>query len=667
MNYIISFDIASLVILLIFLVYMLAQRQTRDRANLILLQLVVVCIVATIGEIVFATLVSSDLTGEPYRTIASIAKYIYFFFHNMVFGFYVLYTYTSFDVWHKYKNNRKLVRFWRVLILIAEGTLLTNIPIKSVFRIDENLIYHRGILIIIFYIIGFTYAIWTFLVIWKYRSMVNMAKRITLFLLYPIVTTSIVIQMFMPKYRVNLFGLALAVMLFMLVVQRQDYRKDPVTGAINFNTGVDRIKSIFIMGKPVTITLIKLVNHSNLQMYLGQEKFGIFLRLMTARLTDIALKHNYPVDVYYLGYGLYAFMSEEYDINSAIPVADDIKESLSEEMTVGDFVVRTDARICIVRCPDDVDEFSTLYTLMTTFHDTMLSKVSNTDPSDEGAAAFDNRDVILYAEHKDDREFMIRNEMSDIIDRALRDGSLKMYYQPIFSTIENRFVSAEALIRLHDEKYGDISPAIFIPMAEANGAIHAIGDFVLQSVLDFISRIDLDRLGLRYVEFNLSASQCIEVDLVDKIMNLIEERGIKPGNISLELTENAADINPAIVDANVWKLHDAGIRFALDDYGTGYSNIKRVTALPVEQVKLDKSFVDEIDNPQMWIVIEDTIAMLKEMGKEILIEGVETEATAAKLSEIDADLLQGCELMQGFLFCKPLPEEEFVEFIKGRL
>ncbi len=651
MNYVVSFDIVALVILSIFLVYMVAQRQTRDRANLILTQIVAMCVVATIGEVLFCFMMKSGASGTGAAVLTNIFKYMYFLTHNMVFGSYVLYTYSSFDIWHKFKNNKLLSRIWWILFATAEIITLSNIIFHGVFTLGSDMEYQRGPLLYSFYVIGFGYASWTFVVIWKYRNMAGPAKRITLFLLYPIVTASVIIQWIYPQIRTDMFGLSVAVMLFMLVIQRQDYEKDPLTGAMNFNAGIDRMKSIFSMGKPVTIILIKLVNHSNLQMYLGQHKFTGFLKEMTGRLADIALRHGYPVDVYYMGNGLYAYLSDVYDINRAIPVAEDIKNSLASEMTTGGFNVRTDARICIVRCPDDVDEFSTLFTLGRTFHNTMV----------------ESNDVIIYAEHKNDREFMIRNEMTDIIDRALKNGNLYMCYQPIYSTVENRFVSAEALIRLHDDKYGDIPPSIFIPMAEENGSIHAIGDFVLQSVLDFISRIDIDRLGLRYVEFNLSASQCIEVDLVDKIMNLIEEKGIRPGNISLELTENAADINPAIVDANVWKLHNAGIRFALDDYGTGYSNIKRVTALPVAQVKLDKSFVDEIDNPQMWIVIEDTIAMLKEMGKEILVEGVETAETASKLSEIDADLLQGCELMQGFLFCRPLKEDEFVEFIENRL
>jgi EAL domain-containing protein (putative c-di-GMP-specific phosphodiesterase class I) len=174
----------------------------------------------------------------------------------------------------------------------------------------------------------------------------------------------------------------------------------------------------------------------------------------------------------------------------------------------------------------------------------------------------------------------------------------------------------------------------------------------------------MNALGLKYIEMNLSASQCIEVDLVDKIKNLMFEYGVDPRFVSFELTEAATDMNPEIVDMNIRKLHEYGVKIALDDYGTGYSNIKRTTGLPIDQVKLDKSFVDMIDDPQMCIVIQDTISMFKEMDKEVLVEGVEEEAVARKFSDLEADLIQGCELMQGFFFCKPIPGPEFLDFIK---
>ena len=173
----------------------------------------------------------------------------------------------------------------------------------------------------------------------------------------------------------------------------------------------------------------------------------------------------------------------------------------------------------------------------------------------------------------------------------------------------------------------------------------------------FMAHADLKKMGLECMEINLSVAQCVETDLVYKVLNTLDKYELDVSRINLEITETAADFDPSMVDRNVNRLSEKGIKFSLDDYGTGYSNIKRVTSLPIDIVKLDKSFVDEMDDPQMWIVIKNTVNMLHEMKKDILVEGVEEEKTLNRFLNL------GCEYIQGYYFSRPLPEKEFVQFM----
>lgn len=651
MNRVIYFDVCAFVILAIFVASLLARRQVRDRANTLLLTIIELATLATLADFVAAFAENYPHLFVNSRIIASAFNYLYFGAQNLIFPMYTLYVYATIDIWHIFKQNMKARIAWWVMLSIEVLLLITNPFTHQVFEITEPAIYYRRPLIACFYLVSSLYALWALGIILKYRSIVRRDKVLTLITLYPIVISGTIVQALFPDILIEMLSISVAVLFFMIVLQKHEYQIDPITGAMKYATSLERITTIFKMHKPITVTLVKVANHSNLRLYLGQSLYNRYLRMLTEALSGIAIKRNYPVDIFYFENGTYAILSDDYDINKAMPVAEDVKKYMENPMNVGEYSVLSDTRICIVRCPEDIEELPTMFAFVTTFHETMG----------------DTKDVMLYAEHRNDRNFMIRNEMDEILKRAINEGLFKMYYQPIYSTVEDRFVGAEALIRLKDEKYGFIPPAVFIPMAENNGDIHAIGDYVLNEVFDFIARNDLDALGLKYIEINLSASQCIEVDLVDKILHMIATKGIDAGKVSLEITETAADINPAIVDANVQKLHEEGIRFALDDYGTGYSNIRRVTSLPVEEVKLDKSFVNELDNPEMWIVIRDTITMLRQMGKEVLVEGVETEEVANRLTQINTDLLQGCELIQGFYFCKPLPEDAFVKFIKDRL
>ena len=170
-------------------------------------------------------------------------------------------------------------------------------------------------------------------------------------------------------------------------------------------------------------------------------------------------------------------------------------------------------------------------------------------------------------------------------------------------------------------------------------------------------------LGIEHIEVNLSVAQCVETELVEKIRNWLEEYNVSPDQLRLEITENAATFNPQIVEKNILKLKEMGINFALDDYGIGYSNIKKVISLPFDVVKLNKTFVDEIDNPNTESLVKDTIHMLKSLGKKVLIEGVETESRADTFMNFRCDKTHGCDYLQGFYFSKPLPETEFVKFL----
>jgi EAL domain-containing protein (putative c-di-GMP-specific phosphodiesterase class I) len=314
---------------------------------------------------------------------------------------------------------------------------------------------------------------------------------------------------------------------------------------------------------------------------------------------------------------------------------------LKESFSLSNLEIRLNSTVCICRLPEDLASYNSLINFTTSFYRTLPEMDQ----------------LIVLSDILNSKDFMMKNEIDEIIKRGIAGKKFRMYYQPIYSIAEDKFVSAEALIRLQDEEFGFVSPAIFIPAAEASGAIHDIGDFVLEDVCRFIHTPQFLNSGLEYVEINLSVTQCIEPKLVEKIRGLISKYQVKTSQINLEITETAVDYDPEITDRNIFSLWNMGFRFSLDDYGTGYSNIKRVVSLPLDIIKFDKSFVDEMDDPKMWIAIVNTVNMLKRMHKKILVEGVEDKRTLERFSDL------GCDYIQGFYFSKPLNEDDFIQFV----
>lgn len=645
MEKILYFDICAILISIIFIVAALIRKNIRGRNNYLMFWIILLVFFSSVGDLGAAIMEDCFVASKWSITLSYLFSYLYFLAHNLIMPLYLFFIYSSIGIWHQFDEKRYLIVIWTALTGLDIAMLLFNLVYPVIFSYDANGHYVRGSMILIFYLVAILLGIWGIVIVIANRKLLRKESVFVLIILYPIVASTIVIQWFFPHSLCEMFGVAISLMFFIIVVQNS---VDPLVGAKRYSSGIENLMKIMETHRPATILLVKMVNNGNILMYLGQDIYNRFLRILSEQFTTYAKEEKFKGDLFYLDYGLYGFLSEEDSLTESYLTAEKIRIFMSQDQRIDEFDILVDARICIVQCPDDFDDFQSIYAFATTFQ-TSLPQTKN---------------ILLYSDFKNQREFRIKRDLEQIMNTAIAENRFQMYYQPIYSTTEHTFVSAEALIWLKDNKYGFIPPNTFLPIAEQNGSIHAIGDFVLRDVMRFISEVNLQDLGLDDIQINLAASQCIESDLVDKVTALLEEYKVAPSQITFELTENAADIDPAIVDNNVRRLSNLGIRFALDDYGTSYSNTKRVTALPISQVKLDKNFVDEVDDPQMWVVIQETIAMLKEMGKEVLVEGVEEEAAARKFIDLKCDLLQGCELIQGFYFCKPLPEEEFVAFIR---
>ncbi len=244
---------------------------------------------------------------------------------------------------------------------------------------------------------------------------------------------------------------------------------------------------------------------------------------------------------------------------------------------------------------------------------------------------------------------------------AIAAGQLSLRYQPVFSIHRGHLVGAEALVRW-DHPDGERGPASFLPTAERTGRIHQIGDLVLRSACEQAARWQEDarRHGghAPVVSVNLSAAELVEPDLVDRVLGVLQDTGLEPRKLCLEVTEGALARDIEGTSARLACLRDAGVRIAIDDFGTGYSSLSYVHRFPFDLLKVDRSFVREMERSERARVLVHGIASLcHELGVQIVLEGVETEA------QLDVATELRCELIQGYLLARP----ETVDRIEQRL
>lgn len=637
---IITFDICSIFILGFLLLSLFLRKMTKGFSNI----LFVILILDVLSSAVFDILCVAGAVYLKSSTLSLIISYVlnysYYIFHNALTPLYLLYVFSICGMWHDLLKKKHIKILYAIPVSVVLVSFVLNPFFKNLFYISEDLQYHRGDYIILLYLASAYFIIFSIVSIIRKRTLISVSKFWVMISLFPINIIGITIQVLFPYVLIETLATAISLLLIYIVVQRPEEGINFETESLNFYAFHDEIKKNFLLKRPMNIIFIEIVNFDAMQKQIRTESLMHFLTDIIKKLTIICTIGE--TEVYYLSSGKFAVVSLKTDENEMFRLAENINIFFHQKAKIGimDFSINT--RICLAKCPQNLPDLDSVLTFGKNLSEVIFEM---------------NKVVYLDVESKTS-EFQIRNQINDILTKAIKNHNFQIYYQPIYDVKEKRFVSAEALVRLNDDHYGFISPNLFILASEKSGAIHQIGDFIFEEVFEFISQPDFKALDLNAVEINLSLAQCIERNLFDKIRRYLENYKIKPQKINFEITETEVEFTRDVSDKNILMLHDYGINFSLDDYGTGYSNLKRLTSLPFDIIKLDKTFADDFENPQMRIIINNTVEMLKKLNKKILVEGVSDKKTLDYFTDLE------CDYIQGFYFSKPLPKTEFINFIK---
>lgn len=632
----ISLDIAALILLIILLVSCIIRKMTSDLTNQIFLVIILCAIAAAIFDIAAVTLdnMNSDRVSLLYTAHGG-----YLITHFLSAPLHLLFVISLTDTWNKLRKNIGLQILLILPLVIMMAAFVANAGSGIVFSVENG--YTRGPAFILMYVMTALYVSYDIIYIICYRKLFSFGKILTISAVIPISMAAMLVQMLVPTALVEMFGGAVSLLIVSIGIQRPEDYIDSFTMLMKYSAYANDMKRAFYNDKHMKIIMLNIGNFRTIQSMMGFDSATQVLRNVAERIREINKKMHGCADLYYLDNGRFRMVFYGRNIDNAEPVAEALNRDLKEKKNFGGLDINLTPYVVLARCPEEITDFKMLMMFGADFHE----KNHYTGQ------------VMKAGELYDSNQLIIQNNIDSIIDRALDEGSFQVYYQPIYSIPHGKFISAEALIRLFDAQYGFISPELLITAAERNGAIHRIGEFVFEQVCQFIASSEFKRLGLDYIEINLSVAQCMNSDLPETLLAIMEKYHVLSDKINLEITETAAAYEQRVLTENLEKLTKAGISFSLDDYGTGYSNMKRVIQMPLKIIKLDKSFVNDNNNPKMWIFLENTVKMIKDMNMEIVVEGVETQEM------LDAFVGLQCDFIQGYFFSKPIPKKDFVAFI----
>ena len=253
-----------------------------------------------------------------------------------------------------------------------------------------------------------------------------------------------------------------------------------------------------------------------------------------------------------------------------------------------------------------------------------------------------------------------RQSLEEDLRHALERGEFSLHYQPKINLKTGRIAGAEALLRWTHPTRGPISPARFIPVAEDSGLIVPIGNWVLRAACTQASTWIAQGLGFGNLAVNISAMEFRNEHFLPGVLAILKETKLDPKALELELTETVLMRHAGITESILKALREQGIQLAIDDFGTGYSSLSYLKKFPINALKIDRSFIQQINENQTGIVAA-IISMGRSLGLRVVAEGVET---TEELEFLQSHL---CDEAQGFYFSRPLPPENFAELLRTGL
>ena len=548
-------------------------------------------------------------------------------------------------VFYLHGAQKRLVK-WQVILAVTPFVLaaVTSVFASIEYIVDENGAYSTGLMVYILYGSIVVYVLATCVLLFRKNNNVSKESnadyaraRITVAVGLGIWIVVALIQ-FITKYvLISSIGNSLMLLYIYLNFENPKRYADDETDTLNRQAFHIMVPEMLARRRTFWLVNFTVDDNDQISRSMGYDAMKVILRTAADRLRTVVPRSGF-------------FHSRSNTLSVFVSDRDQL-DALLKRAGTADFQVpwnngtfKPQYHITIMECPKYGGTSDEIY-------DTMGYVMEHHRHHEKGH--------VLWVDEETIRNRDYSKQVLAVLTKAVQEKAFDVVYQPIWSTQENRFASAEALVRLQDcGDLGFISPEIFIPMAEQHGMIGEIGSIVFEKVCSFASENRLWEKGVNYIEVNLSGMQSVDPALPAQLMSVMHKYGIQPKFINLEITETASIDGGEMLDVNMKRLRSLGCHFSMDDFGTGYSNLAKMAKVHFELVKLDKSLIwpafgEKPEEPM--VILNSCIAMILQLGAHIVAEGVETQEQADFLTE------QGVNYLQGYYYSKPISGDTFLE------
>ena len=623
---------AALLISATSFIFTVIQQRTDKLQNKLYILLVTIVALNAGTQIVNEFAKPFVLEDQAYFTTVKICEYLYFLLHTALCPAFCLYVLSVCGGRAAITVKKNLL--YSSLFLITEFMVIINPLTRWVYHFDDNRRFVRGWAENLIYVAAAVYFVFSIFMLLFTWNALTMKRKLALIYFFLLVVAGVVVQFININIKSELFAEALALLGVMTAIESEDDRIDIDTGLYNRKALQTDLSSFIINNRAFCIICLKVTNSELVERATGSDNTDRLPMAVAAYLRTLVPRYC----VYNTSPGTFIVTVMDSSEEKALAMSFTIIKRFDEPWVFGDTELMLNAVIMEAKVPDRIKSASDA------FYMADCPVPSNNDKK------------ILSGS---DLDFLMRRAaVESAVNRGLDEKNFEVYYQPTFNLSDRKLHGAEALIRLHDSIIGNIYPDEFIPIAEQIGMIDAIDDFVLREVCEFIKSGIPMKYGIECINVNLSVIECMQPGFVKHINKVTDEYHIEKKHINFEITESVAASDYELLSKVVSALKADGFHFSMDDYGTGYSNMRAIFLLDFDVVKIDKSILWSAEESELGkIILENSVRMIKQMKREILVEGVETQHQIDLLTDLSVDYLQG------YFFSKPIPKSDFIKLI----
>lgn len=626
MRYVIHYDIAALVLAINILIHFYHKKGIRVPQTYVFICLIWLSLITDILDMIT---VAMDYYRWPSVPVY-IVNLLYLIGFNVLPFLYYLYLFTVTKNRSEWTVKDKVLMYlpvgWTVLLILTSP--VTNL----IFYYNEEEGYCHGVGFPLLYVATLIYMLASLCVAVYSRAKLTMWQKISVCVYVMASVLGIILQILFPDILLIQFAVSISLLFLYMSLESPDDDEEKRFAIYN-RSGFDKlIANAVERQEAFHVIVISMTNFQAVREAAGVE----FSQAMQQNMIDRLNSRIKPIPLCYLSEGRLAVIAGEK--NSPAKVIKVIQEELKRPVALEGMNIQLETTLLQMDYPQEVESVEDIMDSI---------DYSSTEP-------FESSDgEVLHISGKILQGKRRESRILQIMQQALARGTFQVYYQPIYSVEKQKYNSAEALIRLYDKEMGFISPEEFIPMAEKNGMILKIGEFVFRTVCGMMARERIWEKGIDYIEVNLSVVQCMQEDICEMLYCIMDEYEIPYSCINFEITETT--LSNDILWNIMERMTVGGTTFSLDDYGTGYSNLMNVLKYPFHIIKLDKSMVwYAMENEYAMRALRHTVSMIQDLDMHIVAEGVETEG------QLDVLRHMGCEYLQGYYFSKPVPEAAFL-------